>query len=69
MTHMCPKCGKELTEDYQQVCECGFDFNTTISCPYRISNNCVHSGEFCPLTGLLYEDCETYFVKSGIAFD
>ena len=59
----CPQCGKEIETE---VCECGFDINTTLSCPFKISLRCVHSQEKCEIFGLDFEDCEIYLAKAGI---
>ena len=68
MTHMCPECGNQIEEAFQDICEkCNFDFGSTIDCPYKISNNCVFSGARCAISGLNFEDCRVYLAQSGIA--
>lgn len=59
----CPKCGKEIDTD---TCECGFNVNETLSCPYLISGNCIHTNKECDVYGLDYELCSVYLHKSGI---
>lgn len=59
----CPRCGKEIE---LEVCECGFNFNETLSCPYLISNACVHTQKQCNVYGLGFEDCSLYLHKAGI---
>ena len=59
----CPQCGKEIDTD---TCECGFDINETLSCPYIISGNCIHTNKECNVRGLDYEDCHIYLHKAGI---
>lgn len=62
----CPNCGMIMEID-QEVCNmCGFDFNDTLQCPYRISNRCIFSQLECKKIGLQYENCQTYLTKSGI---
>ena len=65
--HECPECGFSIQDSSLEICpECGFDFNDTISCPYKISNRCIHYQKPCPIHGLDYEDCKIYLHKSGI---
>ena len=61
--YFCPKCGKEIEEE---ICECGFDINETLSCPFKISLRCIHNNEKCEINGLNYEDCTLYLEKAGI---
>ena len=61
--YFCPKCGKEIEEE---ICECGFDINETLSCPFKISLRCIHNNEKCKINGLNYEDCVLYLEKAGI---
>ena len=61
----CPNCGKELS-DITEKCECGFNFNGTLDCPYKISLRCCHSGDKCEVSGLDFEDCNVYLKKAGI---
>lgn len=60
----CPNCGKLIEED---KCECGFNVNETLSCPYRISNKCIHESKECDVYGLDYELCDIYLHKTGIS--
>ena len=60
----CPNCGKELDDE---ICTCGFNINETLSCPYTISGNCIHTNKECKITGLDYESCEVYLHKAGIS--
>ena len=60
---ICPKCGKEVK---LEVCECGFNFNDLLTCPYKISNKCIHNQNKCEIYGLNFEDCKMYLHKSGI---
>lgn len=64
--HSCPKCGNLFENEESTLCECGFDFNNTITCPYKISNKCVHTNIECKVIGLDYEDCEIFNNKSGM---
>lgn len=65
--HQCPQCGFNIKDSSIEVCEqCGFDFNTTLSCPYKISNRCIHLQKVCDIKGLNFEDCKLYLTKSGI---
>ena len=65
--HQCPQCGFEITDVNIEICpQCEFDFNDTLSCPYKISNRCVHNGVPCAIKGLDYELCKMYLHKSGI---
>ena len=59
----CPNCGKEISTE---TCDCGFDINETLSCPYKVSLRCVHTSEKCEINGLNFEDCPLYLQKSGI---
>lgn len=59
----CPNCGKELNTE---VCECGFNFNLYLTCPYIMSEKCIHTNKECKIYGLCFEDCEIYLHKSGI---
>ena len=59
----CPNCGKLIDED---TCECGFDVNETLGCPYKISGNCIHNQKECKVIGLDYELCNIYLHKAGI---
>lgn len=62
--YSCPNCNTEIEEE---ICpNCGFDINTTLSCPYKISKKCVHNKQECPNYGLKYELCQIYLIKSGI---
>lgn len=61
--YTCPQCGKDLETD---TCECGFDINETLGCPYKISGNCIHTHIECNINGLGYEECGVYLHKSGI---
>ena len=61
----CPQCGNEINDE--EICnKCGFNINETLSCPYKISGNCVHNQTECKINGLNYEDCEIYLHKAGI---
>lgn len=65
--HTCPQCGFDIQDSNMEVCaNCKFDFNDTLSCPYKISNRCVHTHKECKVYGLAYEDCQMYLHKSGI---
>lgn len=67
--HECPQCGFNIEDSSIEICpNCQFDFNTTISCPYKISKRCIHSQKPCQIYGLNYEDCKLYLHKSGINF-
>ena len=67
MTHFCPSCGFNIEDSSIEICpNCYFDFNTTLSCPYKISNRCIHLQKVCEIAGLAYEDCKIYLHKSGI---
>jgi len=59
----CPQCGKDFEED---ICECGFDLNETLTCPYKLSGNCIHTEKECDVYGLDFEDCQLYLDKAGI---
>lgn len=61
--YTCPNCGKDIDTER---CECGFDVNDTLSCPYLMSLNCVHTNMECKVTGLNYEDCDIYLHKAGL---
>jgi len=63
--YQCPQCGREIETE---ICECGFNINETLSCPYLMSGNCIHTHNECNVYGLDYEICETYLHKSGIQF-
>ena len=65
--HTCPNCNFDITDNSEICPECGFDFNTTLSCPYKISNKCIHRQKECGVYGLDYELCELYLHKSGIS--
>ena len=66
--HECPQCGFNIEDSSIEICpKCSFDFNATLSCPYKISNKCVHRNSKCDIYGLNYEDCSIYLHKSGIA--
>ena len=65
--HTCPNCGNNIKELDVYICpECNFDFNSTVSCPYKISNKCVHKKIECTINGLDYELCKLYLHCSGI---
>ena len=61
--YSCPNCGKEIDTD---TCDCGFDINETISCPYLMSGNCIHTNLECSIQGLSFELCDIYLHKAGI---
>ena len=66
--HECPECAFIMEDSSVEICpNCGFDFNATISCPYKISNRCIHNQNVCAIYGLNYEDCKIYLHKSGIS--
>ena len=66
--HDCPNCGNTIKDSSIEICpNCNFDFNDTISCPYKISNRCIHLNKPCTIKGLDYEVCKIYLNKSGIA--
>ena len=66
--HTCPNCGKDIQKLDLYVCpNCQFDFNDTVSCPYKISNKCVHNNKNCTLIGFNYEECKLYLHCSGIS--
>lgn len=62
----CPNCGFSLEEDFEICPSCQFNFNDTISCPFKISLRCIHKSEKCEVSGLDYEICEIYLKKVGI---
>lgn len=65
--HECPKCGFNIEKIFEDRCpQCGFNFNYLLTCPYRLSNKCVHNSKDCYIEGLNYELCEIYLHKSGI---
>ena len=64
--HMCPECGFEIEDPAQEICKCGFDFGTTLDCPYKISGNCVSLKTKCNINGLDFEDCKIYLKDAGI---
>ena len=65
--HTCPNCNFDIDDSSIEVCpQCNFDFNTTLSCPYRISNKCIHINKVCEVYGLNYEACNIYLKQSGI---
>ena len=69
MSHMCPNCGYEfgLNEEFETVCkECGFDFNTTVTCSNKYKGKCLHTNETCSVYGLGFEDCPTWLHKKGM---
>ena len=62
----CPNCGN-IMKDTQEVCEnCNFNFNDTLSCPYKVSNRCIFTSDKCNISGLGYEECSIYLHKAGL---
>lgn len=63
----CPNCGN-IMRDTEEVCiKCNFNFNDTLSCPYKVSGRCIFTQETCNIKGLGYEECSIYLHKAGLA--
>ena len=70
MSHMCPNCGTDIEDSFQEICpNCKFNFGETLSCGYNINGNCVHTQRPCEMSGLDFEDCKLYLVNTGILKD
>ena len=63
---ICPQCNNEFEDNLEKCPRCGYNYNTFLNCPYKISGNCVHLQEECDIQGLNFEDCTIYLHKSGI---
>lgn len=65
--HTCPNCGFDIQDEGLESCpQCSFNFSLLLSCPYTLSNKCVHTNKDCYIEGLNYELCSIYLHKSGI---